>query len=126
MENKYKLVRHNGKAIFEHRLVMELHLGRKLLMTEIVHHKNGLKYDNRIENLEIMSNSEHSRQHRGANGYYYYAESDDKSIKMFFRTSNDFIKIGFKPYKVSEAVLRGVKYYGLNWRREKHEHGFSA
>lgn len=60
---QYKAIKINGKKKDEHRYTMEQYLGRKLTRYEIVHHKNGNKRDNSIENLEIMTLSEHSKMH---------------------------------------------------------------
>lgn len=48
----------------QHRLVMEEYLGRQLSPNEVVHHINGDKTDNRVENLMVMSRDEHSKLHR--------------------------------------------------------------
>lgn len=49
----YIQVKHHGKWMMQHRLVMEGVLGRKLDPNERIHHKNGVRDDNRPENLEL-------------------------------------------------------------------------
>ena len=62
-----------------HRLIMEEYLGRKLTPNEIVHHIDGNKLNNDIDNLKVMTRSEHSKLHR---------KQDIKNNKILFKKMN--------------------------------------
>ena len=56
----------NNTWLREHRAVIALKLGRALLPTEIIHHLDGIKDNNSLENLQLLEGDEHCRIHSGA------------------------------------------------------------
>jgi len=81
----------SGGQVLEHRYVMAQYLGRCLERWEIVHHKNGICSDNRIENLQVVTPSAHEA-YNWANGKLtievqrmrdriVWLEAENKSLK---------------------------------------------
>lgn len=91
--NYAKVVEHplatkTGSYVLEHRIVMENHLQRLLNPTEVVHHINGDKKDNRIENLEVMSVEKHASLHTSERGRKYCILKCPACGKIFEKPKN--------------------------------------
>ena len=99
----YKIIRVAGKQVYEHRWVVEQVLGRVLLPSEHVHHINGDKADNRIENLVVLEESTHHREHA-------LLAYDIHLAKRLYDSGVGYKKLGQvfgrSPHSIREAFIR--------------------
>ncbi len=117
-----------GKGhILEHRYIMEKHLQRFLNTDEHIHHKNGEGKDNRIENLKIISPSDHRKLHykrediingiKALNKYAASIKLPRDKIKCACGCRNDLINRDQKGRK--RKYIHGHNASGKHWKWKK-------
>jgi len=112
VEKGYYVYHHKGNIYFEHRILMELILNRRLKDDEIVHHKDHNKSNNNPHNLKVMKSYDHlSLHHAGLKkpsnkrGNLPHKLTEDQ-IKEIKKLSKTIVKKNGKPHfsKIAEKV----------------------
>lgn len=104
-KNGYLTICIANKKQYIHRLIMEEHLGRKLKSNEQIHHINGNKTDNRIENLELITLGEHQKLHSIKSNFGKNRKNIEPANKIDIDTRNYIKELRKQGYYLKEICM---------------------
>ena len=100
--NGYKIIYDNKKRVYEHRYIMSQHIGRPLTRKEIVHHIDGDRLNNNLDNLELTNQSLHIINHLSKteikDGLKLCSQCKIWKHPSDFPRDKNNISFGLKPY----------------------------
>jgi len=96
-----------SNRLFVHRLLAVVKYGFDAVCGKIVHHKNGISFDNRYENIEIMSQEEHVREHFKNGDFNRSAMTEERvaELRRNYEGEKTFSEIA-ESEPVDEAAIR--------------------
>jgi hypothetical protein len=94
----YKILNVDGKkGVYEHRYLVEQSLGRKLESNEVVHHKDGNRANNSLDNLEVMTCQEHDKMKDGTRAYFHTGKECEEAAETL-------LSLGWPKAKIQRAL----------------------
>lgn len=98
----YRIIYRNGKRIMEHKAIAEDRLGRELLSDEVVHHIDGNRANNSLENLIVMKRAEHDKIKESTRRYHHTSQLTEDAAKVLHNH-------GWSIHKIANALRVGYK-----------------
>jgi len=106
-DNKAIQIRRNGKYYFEHRLMKEYEIGRKLYNFEVVHHLDENSSHNIFENLHLTTKSQHDSHHR---------KGDNNPMRKWWKTATKEEKLRYhERMSLSTSGVKNGNYAGKTY-----------
>ncbi len=105
----YRMLKVDGRQIFEHRRVVEQALRRRLTTTEIVHHLDGNKLNNVLSNLEVTTQGIHAHSH-------LYRGGRKRTLVTCCICTRDFVRIGYVARTCSRPCRARLSWYSRKRR----------
>jgi hypothetical protein len=95
--NGYKYLSIHGKDVLEHRHFAEQMLGRPLASNEVVHHKDGNRSNNSLDNLVVMTRQEHDKMKDGTRAYFHTGIECEEAAETL-------LSLGWAKAKIQRAL----------------------
>ena len=98
----YRVIYRNGKRIMEHKAFAQDRLGRELFVDEVVHHVDGNRSNNSLDNLVVMKRAEHDKIKDSTRRYHHTDKWTDEAARFLYNH-------GWSIHKIANALRVGYK-----------------